>query len=305
MYTKKSVYNKPANQFSFLAPKDEDDNNNSDEKPVNENKVVEQDTEKNIFQNYYTDKKNYSSNKKFNYYKNQNYVPKSGSVGTGTAGAAVEEPVEEFTTVSSRRREKQVHELNVLDVPENILQLNMLNYYRVLAHHNEDKAWDLNSYMNICTLVKWIDVARLFNTLNITTEKNKLTDFDIFIMKDDISPLWEDEENRHGSICSVKIDSLNDGYEMLKMLFYHVCNNTLMNFNHNYWNNINGVSFSPKKMDTLAVRENNDDLYCVIIKVWFKTNYSILGNIDKYFNEEVWSVLKKYSTKVKQIKPEY
>ena len=299
MNTRKVVYNKPQNKYSFLAPDDEEDSVEE-----NEEKTIQKDIENkeevednNIFKNYYSEKRNNFSNKKFNYYKNQNFIPRTGAV----------EDDNDFTTVGNTRKERVVVELSILDVPENILELNMLNYYRVLAHHNEDKNWDLNSYMNICTLVNWGDVARLFNTLNISTERNKITDFDIFIMKNDISPLWEDEENRNGSICSFKIDSLIQGYEILKLIFYHVCNNTLMSFNHKYWNNINGVSFSPKKMDTLATKDNtdDDDLHCVIIKIWYKNNYSLLGNIEKYFNPEIGNVLRKYSTKTKAIKPEY
>ena len=37
-------------------------------------------------------------------------------------------------------------------------------------------------------------------------------------MKNNISPLWEDIENRNGSICSIKIDSLKAGIELLKKL---------------------------------------------------------------------------------------
>ena len=315
MHTRKVVFNnKPKNQFSYLAPEDDDEDSNEESKDFNKeskdcNKKVEKleeeevkdEVENNIFKNYYSDKRNNFSNKKFNYYKNQNFVPRAGSA------QELEDKNDDFTVVGSVRKEKVLTELTILDVPENILELNMLNYYRVLAHHNEDKNWDLNSYMNICTLVNWGDVSRLFNTLNISTERNKITDFDIFIMKNDISPLWEDEENRNGSICSFKIDSLIQGYEILKLIFYHVCNNTLMSFNHKYWNNINGVSFSPKKMDTLATRDNDndDDLHCVIIKIWYKNNYSILGNIEKYFNPEIGAVLRKYSTKTKAIKPEY
>ena len=45
--------------------------------------------------------------------------------------------------------------------------------------------------------------------------------------------------------------------------------------------------------------------FCVIIKIWFKQNYGNNSSIDKYFNQDIQNLLKKYSVKVKSIKPEY
>ena len=304
MFTKKAVHNKGFNQFAHLVQESnhDDSDDNKEDVPEPKKEVDEggnaEDT--NLFKNYYVEKKNTFAAKKFMHYKNQNNYRENH----GRAGMAEEER-EEFQTVGPRKKDRATHELKILDLPDNFLDLNMLNYYRVLAHHNEDKNWDLNSYLNICTLTNWRDVTKLFNTMNLDCGPNKITDFDIFIMKNDISPLWEDEENRHGSICSIKIDSLVDGYDMLKYLFYHVCNNTLMHFNHQFWNNINGVSFSPKKMDSINTKDNFDELYCVIIKIWYKTNYTQMGSIEKYFNDDVSALIKKYSIKVKAIKPEY
>jgi hypothetical protein len=191
------------------------------------------------------------------------------------------------------------------DVPDNIGNIAMNNNYRVLAHHNADSNWNFDSYHHVSTLKKWEDVPRLFNTLNETKYSSKITDFDFFIMKNEISPLWEDEENRCGSICSIKIDTLKDGYNILKTLFVHICNNTLMNITKNNvpnWNIINGVSFSCKKVENVSSVIEQD---YSMIKIWFKTNYTQFENIDKYFNDDINALLKKYSIKVRAIKPEY
>ena len=192
-----------------------------------------------------------------------------------------------------------------LEVPENIRELKMNNYYRLLAHHNADSNWNFNSYHHVSTLKTWEDVSKLFNTLNLTNYKSNITNFDFFIMKNEISPLWEDEENRYGSICSVKIDTLKDGYNILKTIFINVCNNTLMNISKNnvpHWNIINGVSFSCKKIENVSSTVEQD---YSMIKIWFKTNYTQFDNIDKYFNDDIYALLKKYSIKVRAIKPEY
>ena len=119
-------------------------------------------------------------------------------------------------------------------------------------------------------------------------------------MKNEISPMWEDNENRNGSICSVKIDSLVDGYEIFRVLLTNICNNTLLCFSSETWNTINGISFSSKKIDNIK-----DDNYCVIIKLWFKLNFIVQGSIDRHINHHINELIKKYSIKVKAIKPEY
>jgi hypothetical protein len=45
--------------------------------------------------------------------------------------------------------------------------------------------------------------------------------------------------------------------------------------------------------------------YCVIIKIWLKQNYGTNFNIEKNFNVDIQNLLKKYSVKVRGIKPEY
>ena len=212
-----------------------------------------------------------------------------------------------FKRVSDNQNMNNVEPLQYVfsNVPDNIGDISMNNNYRVLAHHNADSNWNFDSYHHVSTLKKWEDVPKLFNTLNETKYSSKITDFDFFIMKNEISPLWEDEENRCGSICSIKIDTLKDGYNILKTLFVHICNNTLMNITKNNvpnWNIINGVSFSCKKVENVSSVVEQD---YSMIKIWFKTNYTQFENIDKYFNDDINALLKKYSIKVRAIKPEY
>lgn len=200
-----------------------------------------------------------------------------------------------------KKKEQQIIDCKFKPIEPNVLDLSIPNYFKVLAHHNDDQNWDYNSYHNICTLTKWEDIAKLFNTLEKIEGQNKFTDFDTFIMKNEISPLWEDSENRNGCICSIKVDSLKDAYNLLKQLMIYTANNTLMEFSPESWDKINGLSFSPKKMDNI----NNDSSFCVIIKIWFKHNYGNNASIDKYFNPEIQKLINKYSIKVKSIRPEY
>jgi len=201
--------------------------------------------------------------------------------------------------VSRKRDDKVVIECLYKEVNDKLPESIIDNYFRVLAHHNDDKSWDYNSYHNITTFKKWGDIGTFFNTLNNISGECSYTDFDIFIMKNEISPMWEDMENRNGSICSIKIDSLPDGYNVFKSLTINMANNTLLKFNPSNWNTINGISFSSKKLDSVA------ETFCIIVKIWFKINILNFGSVDKLLNDDINNLISKYSIKNKSIKPEY
>lgn len=262
----------------------------SNSKTPNQIDKVEED----MFKQYYG-KKAYSSNKIYN--NNHNYNQNHNQNNTTEKNIPDESG---FVKVASRKREERVcSECVIKELEENVLEMNMENYFRVLAHHNDDKSWDYNSYHNITTLKKWNDLGSFFNTLNNISGECTYTDFDIFVMKNEISPMWEDNENRNGSICSVKIDSLADGYNIFKTMTIGMANNTLLKFNPHNWNAVNGISFSSKKLD------NVNETYCIIIKIWFKINILSFGSVDKILNENVNNLISKYSIKTKPIKPEY
>ena len=265
-----------ANKFSAL---DSDSDDQEDKLSKTNVTNVVKNIEENMFKQYYTKKHNLKQNKtKFSSTNNEGY-----------------------TTINAvKKKEKVIMECMEIDVDENLYENELPNNYRILAHHNDDKNWDYLSYHNITTMTKWRELGQFFNTLNTIAGECKYTDFDIFIMKNEISPMWEDIENRNGSICSIKIDSITDGYELLRNLSYHMVNNTLLKFTPNLWDIVNGLSFSPKKIDNY-----NLDSFCVIIKIWFKVNILNYGNIDKLFNDNIAESINRYSIKVKSIKPEY
>jgi len=181
-----------------------------------------------------------------------------------------------------------------------MLNDDMEKYYRVLVHHNKDSTWDYESYHKITTIKKWSDISKVFNTLNKVFGETNYTDYDIFIMKNEIYPMWEDIENRSGSICSIKIDSLDIGYSIFKTMLIYSANNTLMKFSLSEWDVVNGLSFTTKKIEG-----SGEDMCYVIIKIWFKKNYSNTSTLETYLNPDVLSMIKKYSVKVRPIKPEY
>jgi hypothetical protein len=296
MYKKeqeKNAIKKSVNLFSFL----DDDENTDTVEVVTKGKVtiVEDTTKQNLKKNL-----NVSHNSTNNiedemfkqYYGRKVYKNEK----------KYKKPFEDdgFKSVG-QKKEQHVIDCKFKKIEPNLLDLSIPNYFKVLVHHNDDQNWDFNSYHNICTITKWEDIPKLFNTLDKIEGVNKFTDFDTFIMKNEISPLWEDLENRNGCICSIKVDSIKDAYNILKQLMIYTANNTLIEFSPESWDKINGLSFSPKKIDGV----DNDSSFCVIIKIWFKHNYGNNASIDKYFNPEIQNLLNKYSVKIKAIKPEY
>lgn len=285
----KKIINTPTNLFSLLNESEEEDEKDNKEeiiitksKPINTNhqNIISNNIEDEMFKQYYG-RKTYKNND-----KNDRKPIRINNFDDG------------FKSVSKK---KDTIECKYKTITHNILDLNMTNYFKVMVHHNDDLNWDFGSYYNVSTISKWEDIPKLFNSFSNITGMNKFVDFDTFIMKNEISPLWEDIENRNGSICSIKVDSLKAGIELLKVLLIYTANNTLLNFSPESWDKINGLSFSPKKMDNIE----NDFSYCVIIKIWFKENYGNNANIDKFFNKDISNYLSKYSIKVKSIKPEY
>jgi len=208
-----------------------------------------------------------------------------------------------FVMVSNNKKKEKINaECTFKEIEDGFFDLQMPFSVRVLAHHVDDKNWDCLNYHNITTLQTWGEVPRFFNTLSIASGECKYTDFDIFMMKNEISPMWEDAANRNGSICSIKIDSIDESYNVLKLLTYHMVNNTILKFSPERWDVINGLSYVAKKMDHIG-----PGVYWVIIKIWFKINILNIGygQIEKILNDDVNQLISKYSVKTKAIKPEY
>lgn len=293
MAEKKITNNKPKNRFALLEDSDEEqvntkkniviqreDDDNLNSKKKESKKTVDDEVIENLFGKKEINKSN-------NKYKNN----KEETNDNG------------FTMVTNgKRKDKVLAECVYKDVEENLFDLPMPNTVRVLAHHIDDKNWDCLNYHNITTLQTWGDVPRFFNTLNIASGECKYTDFDIFMMKNEISPMWEDNANRNGSICSIKIDSIEEAYDVLKILTYHMVNNTILKFSPERWDIINGLSYVAKKMEHIG-----PGVYWVIIKIWFRINILNIGygQIEKILSDDVNNLILKYSVKTKAIKPEY
>ena len=138
-----------------------------------------------------------------------------------------------------------------------------------------DNDWSINSYKKIYTFNTIEKAACLIENLNSEIIEKTM----IFLMKNDIKPIWEVEENKRGGCFSYKITTCYI-YELWKKMSYMLIGNSLID-DDIIVKNINGISISPKKN------------YC-ILKIWindvanFKESsiYDFINYSIENFNKE-------------------
>jgi hypothetical protein len=178
------------------------------------------------------------------------------------------------------------------------------SYWTVWVHKINSNDWTLTGYQKIYVINSIGSFWRFFNNLQLlNTYQNQ-----IFIMREEIAPIWEDVNNKFGGICSVKIDSIQKGMktdlstEVLVLISLLIMNETFVANNKN----INGISYSVKKRSSL-------------IKVWTKTfseehdftkdlPVPLMNKFNSEMQKQSKNVLNndgKISVQYKQIKPEF
>lgn len=124
--------------------------------------------------------------------------------------------------------------------------------------------WKKSNLEKIFTIRNSNDFIQFDNNLRNDTS---LLSKHIFIMKNNIIPLWEEKENIHGGCWTFKssiYDSLN---HFLHILIIMITNNFLTDEYNSY---INGLSFCQK----------NENI--CILQVW-NSNYEKLKNINHHY----------------------
>jgi hypothetical protein len=117
------------------------------------------------------------------------------------------------------------------------------------AHLPHDTDWSLSSYKKIMTIETVENMIAVSRGIPEKMVKNCM----LFIMREGISPTWEDERNRNGGCFSFKVTN-KSVHSVWKNMSYMLVGETLSN-NNKLLSNINGITISPKRS------------FC-IIKVW-------------------------------------
>ena len=143
-------------------------------------------------------------------------------------------------------------------------QHKLYNNWTMWAHLPHDTDWSLSSYKNIITLETIEEALAFFEGFPEVMTKNCM----LFLMRNGIQPIWEDEKNKKGGCFSYKINNRSVAYSW-KNLSYVLLGETLTT--PELSKHINGITISPKKN------------FC-IIKIWFDNcNYNnpdIITEID-------------------------
>ena len=120
------------------------------------------------------------------------------------------------------------------------------------AHYPHDNNWTQSGYKLLMNMSTVEDVIVAMHLLPDKFIRQCM----LFIMKNPVFPIWEDEHNKHGGSFSYKVPN-KIALSLWKDLTYALTGNTLST-NQNVLNDINGITISPK---------NN---FC-IVKIWMKS----------------------------------
>jgi len=121
--------------------------------------------------------------------------------------------------------------------------------WNLWAHLPQDPDWTVKSYKKICQFKTVEETIGITESLPADLIKNCM----LFIMKEGITPMWEDPKNRNGGCFSYKVSNKNV-FEVWRDLTYVLIGETI-GTNSNFVNCVTGITVSPKKN------------FC-IIKIW-------------------------------------
>ena len=127
---------------------------------------------------------------------------------------------------------------------------NKLRYkWNLWAHLPQDPDWTVKSYKKIYQFKTIEESVGITEMIPEGLVKNCM----LFIMRDGITPMWEDPKNRNGGCFSYKISNKNV-FEVWRDLTYVLIGESL-SANVTFVSSVTGITISPKKN------------FC-IVKIW-------------------------------------
>jgi hypothetical protein len=135
------------------------------------------------------------------------------------------------------------------ETEQNIEFHNLKSKWNLWAHLPQDADWTVKSYKKIYQFKNVEEAIGITESLPDGLVKNCM----LFIMKDGISPMWEDPKNRNGGCFSYKVSNKNV-FEVWRDLTYVLIGESVSS-NIPFVNSVTGITISPKKN------------FC-IVKIW-------------------------------------
>lgn len=322
--TQEKQKHKPINKFSGL------ESDNSDDETMVENKIVVDIVEKKPVAELKEPEK-FDSTKNFN---NTEGIEKSSSFSKFEGAwetASKKRNKKDFGKSDFVRKQNQENsdEENSNDKQLYVEQSDPIvdfgnekylhSRWTVWIHKSDCKEWKESHYTNVYQIDSIGSFWRFFNNFHLfDKQKNQF-----FIMRNKIKPIWEDNENRDGGICSIKFEcpskpgKIDIGVNAMIAVCLLVMNETFISTNEE----INGISYSiknrsvliklwykdAKKNNVLINGERDNEVFksklpasLVPLKI-----YSVLKNNEKGFGRKTDLIDDVVSIKCKEIKPEW
>lgn len=142
-------------------------------------------------------------------------------------------------------------------------------------HDPYNTDWTHKSYLK---LVDVSDIDGFWSTHNAISEL--INEGMFFIMREYVFPCWDDENNINGGCFTIKIlkQKSVDFWEEISIKL--LGESILKSAKSEFWNNVNGISISPKKS------------FC-IVKIWMKNNEILDSNMFELPNNIYGDILYK------------
>jgi hypothetical protein len=164
------------------------------------------------------------------------------------------------------------------DIKEQPLNNKWIIWRHVISNTN----WKLDSFDKLFEINSIYDFWCFFANLENINFRNNT----IYIMRDNITPLWEDPKNRNGGTCSIRIEKTKVIPYITELCAYMV-NEFLLNDDDDL--EINGMSITSYGNWTyIKILNKNKEI-----------------NPSKYFNDKIKNKYEKFSVVFKQNVPEY
>jgi hypothetical protein len=137
------------------------------------------------------------------------------------------------------------------------------NYWTVWIHKNSSTDWSLGGYNKVMIIKSIADFWKFINNFN----KLMYADYQFFIMRNDITPTWEDPSNKFGGAASIKL-SVTDS--CLLTIWERICLQMIcekLYFGAAPSTDVNGASFNLKDTTTVIKIWNNDNRNDIVKKL--------------------------------------
>jgi hypothetical protein len=233
-------------------------------------------------------------------------APKDGSDGTPKTILAKKE-------LSKKELLKKDDELEYYDHTTKLKgdDMKLNTTWNVWIHENSNPNWDIKSYTSICSIDSIGSMWRFLSVLD-NLDKNVRQ---YYIMRDGITPIWEDNNNKQGAICSIMVDNMSRsrynkgdiGVDAFSAICILVMNESFVKNNLD----INGLCYSIKSRSVLIKLwvkdyENNKNFMDKLPITILKSLDTIISTIENKGNYGKSNGGKsRISVQVKQIKPNY